>query len=324
MTGIKGMALAASLTLVVSMTAWAGGSKECAAAQGLKVSAKAQTECATKCDKAKTSQVAAKAKSDCATKCDKAKTSQVAAKGKSECATKCDKAKTSQVAAKGKSECATKCDKAKTSQVAAKGKTQCETQCDSKGSKVAGKKGCPIDAAMAKLPAMTYQVGDKKTSCSKHAATLAKETGKPVMPVVAGKAYKTQAEAKVAHVKAVESYVAAFGSVKSCEASGNNYVGTEAYKCATSAGKLAKNMDAAMKKVAMEYKVGAKTTHCKATAGKLAKEGDHKIEFKVGKEVTACNLTARMNLARAKYAAAMKVMLAEQTKKASEKTASSL
>ena len=63
---------------------------------------------------------------------------------------------------------------------------------------------------------------------------------------------------------------------------------------------------AAMDKVEMTYLVGEKECHCPTEADKLAKEtGDPTVFVVAGQEPTCCNVTARLNLARAKYRAAV-------------------
>jgi hypothetical protein len=71
-------------------------------------------------------------------------------------------------------------------------------------------------------------------------------------------------------------------------------------------------MQKAMKKVKMTYVVGEKECHCPLQAQALAKEAGQEKQFLVDEEKTCCEMTARLNLARAKYKAAVTAMLQAQ------------
>ncbi len=55
----------------------------------------------------------------------------------------------------------------------------------------------------------------------------------------------------------------------------------------------------------MTYQVGEKTCNCPKQAASLAKQSDAETEYVVGDQKTGCELTARLNLARARYQAAV-------------------
>ena len=186
-----------------------------------------------------------------------------------------------------------------------------ETQCSS----------CPVSIAMAKLPKMTYKVGDKAICCSESAAALAKEHDKPVMFVVAEKSYKDKTKAYTALVETTEKFVNEFVTPKKCEASGKTSIAGKSCGCPMEAGKNAEIVKKAIKDVKMTYVVGEEKCHCPTQAKALAKDSDAKTTFVVAGKETCCNLEARLNLAKAKYAAAVKA-LASTEKKAETKTES--
>lgn len=84
-------------------------------------------------------------------------------------------------------------------------------------------------------------------------------------------------------------------------------VAGEAMTC-SKAGEVAAKMKKAMDTVAISYKVGDKTCQCPTEAKTIATEKKLKTLFVVDKEETECEQTARLNLARAKYKAALLAM----------------
>ncbi len=173
-------------------------------------------------------------------------------------------------------------------------------------------KQCPVSVAMKALPAMTYQVGAEKTSCSVTAGKWAAEHDEATAYVVAGKTYKTAQLAKVAHVEATEQFVNGLVDSHKCPVSGKTFVGKKSYQCPVSAGHIAKAGKEAMEKVVITYKVGTKEICCPDMAKDFAKSAKKPVTFVVGNEETSCNVTARMNLAKAKYAAGVKAILAAE------------
>jgi hypothetical protein len=181
-------------------------------------------------------------------------------------------------------------------------------------------KGCPIAAAMERLPKLTYAVGEKKTCCSKEAAKLAKESGGHVHFCVAGKEFDSKSDAQLALIKATEKFVAAFAKPHSCPKSGKLTLAGEVQSCPKSAARTAERMQQAMGKVKLTYLVGDKECGCPVTAGKLAKESGQEKLFVVGDEKTACEKTARLNLARAKYRAAVAALVQAEAAAKAEST----
>jgi len=178
------------------------------------------------------------------------------------------------------------------------GAAQCETG-----------KGCPIAAALKRLPKLTYAVGGKKTCCRKEAAKLAKKSGGHIHFCVADKEFDSESDAQTALIEATEKCVAAFTNPHTCPKSGQLTLAGHVQSCGRTAAHTADVMQQAMAKVKFTYLVGDKECGCPVEAGKLAKKSGKKKLFVVGKEKTHCAKTARLNLARAKYKAAIKAMV---------------
>ncbi len=182
--------------------------------------------------------------------------------------------------------------------------------------KSAGKKACPVSKAMGNLPKMTFKVGDKSMHCPVSAAAFAKKSSKSVQYVVSGKSFKTEGAAKKALVTETEKFVKAFTTPSECKKTGILTIAGAKCDCPSAAAGYAKVAKKAMSKVKMTYKVGKKGTHCPKTAASLAKKLGVKQFYVVSGKETACSTSARLNLARAKYAAAVKAVVAERAKEA--------
>lgn len=179
------------------------------------------------------------------------------------------------------------------------------TQCDSS-------KGCPIAAAMERLPKLTYAVGDKTTCCPNEAAKLAEESGGHVHFRVAKKEFDAESDAYMALIEDTEKYVAAFTKPHTCPKSGQLTLAGQVQSCEKTAAHTAELMQQAMAKVKFTYLVGDKECNCPVEAGKLSKESGAEKLFVVGEEKTHCEKTARLNLARAKYKAAIEAIVQAQ------------
>jgi len=173
-------------------------------------------------------------------------------------------------------------------------------------------KGCPIAAAMERLPKLTYAVGEKKTCCPKEAAKLAKESGGHIHFCVTEKEFDSESDAQMALIDATEKFVAAFTKPHICPKSGQLTLAGQAQSCEKRAAHAADLMQQAMARVKLTYLVGEKECGCPVEAAKLAKESGKDKLFVVGEEKTACEKTARLNLARAKYKAAIEAMVQAQ------------
>ena len=178
---------------------------------------------------------------------------------------------------------------------------------------------CPVEKAMANLPKMTYMVGKETTCCDKSAAKLAKKAEKPIHFVVGDKTYEKKDKAYVALVESTEAYVNKFTSPSKCEKSGTTSIAGTSCGCPVEAGKKAELVKTAIKDIKMTYKVGKETTCCDKSAGELVKKTGEKMAYVVAGEETCCNITARLNLAKAKYVAAVKAIAATEKKTAPAK-----
>lgn len=186
-------------------------------------------------------------------------------------------------------------------QEATQDKTECQGQ-------------CPVTKAMGDLPKMTYKVGEEVTCCSQSAAALAKKSEQPVHFVVGKKSFENKEAAYTSLVEQTESFVKEFITPCKCETSGVTKIAGKACNCPVEAGKTSELVKTAAAKVQMTFAVGEKTCNCPMEAAKLAKTSGAKKEFVVAGEKTCCEMTARLNLARAKYKAAVEA-LAAATKK---------
>jgi hypothetical protein len=169
---------------------------------------------------------------------------------------------------------------------------------------------CPVSAAMAKLPKMTYSVGTEKVCCSEQAQALAEEHKAPIVYVVAEKTYECKTAAMTALVEETEHFVAAFTAPKKCEASGNVSLAGKAIACPVEAEKQVTLVSTAVEKIEMQYEVAGEKAACIVCATNKAKEKSANIEYVVGDQKTTCELSARMNLAVAKYKAAVQAVAA--------------
>ena len=189
----------------------------------------------------------------------------------------------------------------------------CDAECCSKG--------CPIEAAMAKLPKMTYLVGKEETCCSASAAELAKKHDKPIQFVVAKKPFTAEAKAMAALAATTEKFVTDFAKPSHCETSGKYTVAGKELCCEVMAGQRATLAKNAMKKVEMTYLVGDKECHCPTEAATLAKKSGKDKLFVVAGQKTCCNIDARLKLAQAKYKAAVTALAkADAPAKTAEKS----
>ena len=172
-----------------------------------------------------------------------------------------------------------------------------------------GDKKCPIALAMEQLPRISFAVGDQKTCCPKAAGELAKKSDAKIQYLVADKTFAKESDAKLALVEATEKYVSAFAKPKKCSVSGTITVAGKKLGCEIKAGQTAKIVQTAMDKVKFAYLVGDKECHCPIEAKQVAKESGKDTLYVVGDEKTGCSVTARLNLARAKYKAAVQALV---------------
>ena len=177
-------------------------------------------------------------------------------------------------------------------------------------------KECPISAAMKNLPQITYQVGEEQTHCRNSAGKLAEESGSSIVYLVGKEKFEDASEAKLALVTATEEFVAAFAEPKTCKVSGTISIAGQKTHCSESAGNLASLLATSMKGVQQTFLVGDEQCECPHAAAALAEKSGLPTLCVVGKEKTECSVTARLNLARARYRAMVEALAAtadEQT-----------
>ena len=180
---------------------------------------------------------------------------------------------------------------------------------------------CPISAALKKLPKLTYKVAGEETCCAKAAAQLAKKNEAEIQFVLAEKTFDKESDAKLALVEATEAFVKEYSTPCKCEVSGTTTVAGKSTQCDVAAGKLAALVETAVKDIKLTYQVGDKSCDCPFEAKSLAAQSKDKVVLCVGKDKTECEITGRLNLARAKYKAIVEALVAaekEAEKKNSE------
>jgi len=164
---------------------------------------------------------------------------------------------------------------------------------------------CQVQAAMKELPQLTIKVGKETACCSESAAALAQQKELPVTFVVAEQSFDDQPSAMAALVESTEKFVADFATPKTCETSGKTLVAGKTCDCQCQATKYTEIVEQAMQQVQMTYKVGNATCGCPHEAASLADKDNVPVVYVVGDQETSCGMTARLNLARAKYRAAV-------------------
>lgn len=181
------------------------------------------------------------------------------------------------------------------------------------GGQCAGSGCCPaLASAKEKLPKLTYRVGKETTCCSASAAALAEKSNEAIEFVVADKSYACKNEAFSALVTETENFVESYVSLSKCEASGRSTVAGKSFECCVEAAQKAELVKAAVKEVKVSYKVGDQEACCAGSAAALAKKSNQSIKYVVNGEATECELTSRLNLATAKYLAAVKALAAAE------------
>ncbi len=190
--------------------------------------------------------------------------------------------------------------------------------CCSKGGCSEGE--CPISAAMASLPKMSYKIGEESTCCSQSAQALAEKHGAPIQFVVAETSYTDKMKAMTALVEQTEAALVAYTTPCVCEKSGTTTIAGEKCSCPMTAAKHTELVKAAVESVSLSYVVGEEACSCPMKAKELA-AGGAEMKYVVGGEETCCELTARLNVARAKYKAAVEALNKAQAA-TSEATAS--
>lgn len=187
-----------------------------------------------------------------------------------------------------------------------------ECHAGAKGECPAGAKGdcsaCPVTAAMNKLPKITFAVGETKTCCPKTASKLAVEQATDIVYLVGKEEFTDADKAKFALVSATEKFVDSFANPHVCKVSGTTTIAGQSTKCSKTAAKLASLVADATKSIHLTFAVGEETCDCPHAAASLAKSTGKPKLFVVGKEKTECEVTARLNLARAKYRAVVEAL----------------
>ncbi len=172
---------------------------------------------------------------------------------------------------------------------------------------------CPITEGMKLLPVIHYWVGEQEACCAGSAGAMAKSKELPISYKVGETAFDTEEAAFANLVESTEAFVTAFAAPQKCPVSGQTYVAGQACACEDSAAQRVELVTKAMDEVAMTYKVGTETCNCPVTAKDMATKAGTDVVFVVAEQETPCEYTARLNLAKAKYKAALVALNAAST-----------
>lgn len=179
-----------------------------------------------------------------------------------------------------------------------------------------------IEAILAALPSIKYQVGDDVTCCPHAAAAMAKTAEKPIQYLIGDTVLKNEGEAKVQLTALLDKELSALTSLRYTV--GGDCVGcpltaksmakkankTIAYRVGgfdfadkAKAETVAKLVATAADNVKMTYDVSGKSFGCDKMAGSSAKEAGKPMTFVVGDEKTPCGTSAKLMLTQAKIRA---------------------
>ena len=173
-------------------------------------------------------------------------------------------------------------------------------------------KGCPVEAGMNGLPRLAFVVGGETTGCEKHAAKLhaanLAEKSDSKIEFAVQQSFEGKEQAMLALVASTESLLDQFATPSKCEVSGTTTIAGKKLHCSETAAKIALDVRQAIDAVRVSFVVGDKKCDCPNEAQALAKASGAKRLFVVGDQQTSCELTSRLNLARAKYRAAVQAL----------------
>ena len=202
----------------------------------------------------------------------------------------------------------------KETQVAGKDSKQCDAACSEC-------QQCPVAKAMEALPKLVYRIGDETTTSPVQAGRISGKSKQKIEFVVENKVFHEETEAFSALVDMTEKFVADFAKPQKCDVSGSTIVAGKSLCCEVAAGEVANLVKKSMDDVKVTYLVGKESVCCPDAAMALAKEsGEKVVQLVAGQKCGGCSSTTRLNLARAKYKAAIEALLAAD-KKNSESSA---
>jgi len=156
-------------------------------------------------------------------------------------------------------------------------------------------------------------VGNEALCCEESAKAAAVAAKTKLVYLVGIEKFDSSDKAFVSLIDQTEKFVTAFATPSTCKISGATTVAGETMTCTVRAGEVVSKVKKAMDSIAISYKVGEKSCSCPVEAKALAANKNVKTFFVVDQEETECELTARLNLARAKYKVALKAMVPEKT-----------
>jgi hypothetical protein len=188
-----------------------------------------------------------------------------------------------------------------------------------------------VNAVLTSLPAMQYRVGDETTLCSKSAAAMADQSGKPIEFVVGDDSFAHKGKAIARLTTLLDEEMESMKSIQFV-------AGGKCHACPMTAKSVAKSSNMPLKyrvagvdfdkksdaqqakdaivkavaDVAMSYKVDGQTYGCDKMAGAECKKTGKHMTFVVGGTETDCQATAKLRLTEARIRKMIEVAAAAQ------------
>ncbi len=188
-----------------------------------------------------------------------------------------------------------------------------------------------VDAVLTSLPAMQYRVGGETTLCSKSAAAMADQSGKPIEFVVGDDSFANKGKAIAQLTTLLDEEMESMKSIQFV-------AGGKCHACPMTAKSIAKSSKTSLKyrvagvdfdkksdaqkakdaivkavaDVAMSYKVDGQKYGCDKMAGAKCKKTGKHMTYVVGDTETECKATAQLRLTEARIRKMVEVAAATQ------------
>ena len=167
---------------------------------------------------------------------------------------------------------------------------------------------------MDKLPKLVYKIADETTESPVLAGRLSRQHKAEIKFAVVDQVFDVESDAFAALIETTEKFVDDFAKPQTCKVSGNTTVAGKEVCCEAAAGELAALAKKAMDGVQVTYLVGKESVCCPDAAKALAAKTGETIVPCLGDKKSGCASTNRLNIARAKYKAAIAAIVAAEKK----------
>lgn len=194
---------------------------------------------------------------------------------------------------------------------------------------------CPVaekvSAVLTSLPAIQYRVNGETTLCSKSAAAMADQSGKPIEFVIGDKSFDSKGKAIVQLTALLDEEMELMKSIQFV-------AGGKCHACPVTAKSVAKRSNSSVKyrvagvdfnmkgdaqkardaiiiavaDLSMSYKVDGQTFGCDKAAGAKCKKTGKNMTYVVGDTETGCKATAKLRLTEARIRKMIEVAAATQ------------